>query len=61
MGVEDLDLVGPHPLLLQVDQHAGQLLQVGLASGRAGIPFGHVGTERGGSAVQFLRPEELAS
>ena len=38
VGVEDLDVVGPHPLVVQVDEQAGQLLEVGFRP-RRGMPI----------------------
>ena len=61
MGVEHLDLVGPHALLVEFDEDARQLLEVGLGPEGPCRRLGEVGTERDGATFEVLRPKELAA
>ena len=58
MGVEDLDVVGPHAGAAQVDEDPGQLLEVGLGAGR--LLRGLLGVERDRTPSKVLGAEELA-
>ena len=60
VGVEDLDLVGSHPLAVQVDEEAGQLLEVGLRRRATGSDSAGPGSSGTRSLAEVLRPEELA-